>query len=84
MENIAGILAALRQERDRIDAAIGALVALNEQSESSAGSRVKAAAFNPRGLHAPRKRIVSKQSRARMAAAQRARRERERKAAGVK
>jgi len=85
MANITEMLTALKQERDRIDAAIEALVGLNGATGPAAPAPAKvqgkAVSFNPSEWEAaPKKRVVSMAARARMAAAQKARRERERKA----
>jgi hypothetical protein len=81
MANITEILTLLRQERARIDAAIQALALLDSrEARSAARTSGRAVSFNPSDLAAPKKRVVSKAARARMAAAQKARRERERKA----
>ena len=81
MANLTDILAGLKQERDRIDAAIEALMALNGEANAPVPVSVpsKAVSFTPKQPRASKKRVVSKEARARMAAAQKARRERERK-----
>jgi hypothetical protein len=80
MANLTDILAGLKQERDRIDAAIEALMALNGEAKAPAPVPSKTVSSQPKQPRAPKKRVVSKEARARMAAAQKARRERERKA----
>ena len=82
MPNITSIIATLKRERARIDAAIDALISLNPQPlppSPAPAKPSKATSFNPEEFAKPKKRVVSKAARARMAAAQRARREREKK-----
>ena len=70
------ILVSLKQERDRIDTAIEAVMALNGESAAAAlaapPARSTAAPLPRRASVASKKRVISPEARARMVAAQKA------------